>query len=104
MNINVKPEHRDHFWDEPPDGFVEFWSFGRWKPPCKAGDPLIFRFDGAMVARAVCHVVEPPGQSKCAHSGRHANGWKVYWLPETFIDMRSPRYEDAEQQTAEVAA
>lgn len=104
MNINVKPEHRDRFWDEPPAGHMEFWSFGRWQPPCKVGDPLIFRFDGAMVAKAVCCKIEPPGQSKCAHTGRRENAWKVFWLPETFIDMRTPQHDDAEQPASEVAA
>jgi len=88
MNINVPESARDHFWQEPPPGHREFWSFSRFKPPCAVGDVLIFRFDGEAVARAICSEIEPPGQSKCASTGRFERGWKVYWEPETFEDLR----------------
>ena len=87
MNINVPQFARDHFWEEPPDGAWEFCSF-RFPPPCKPGDPLYFRFDGRIVAEAVCDHIEPPGQSKCDSTGRFERGYKVFWRPESFVDQR----------------
>jgi len=89
MKINVPPQSRDHFWEEPsiPD-YCEFWSF-RWRPPCREGDDLIFLFDGIPVARAVCCYIERPGQSRCERTGKYGGGWKVFWLPETFVDLRN---------------
>ncbi len=89
MNINVSVAARDHFWVEPSEGSVEFWSF-RFPPPCKPGDSLYFRFDGQIVAEAVCHRIEAPGQSKCDSTGKFERGYKVFWLPESFIDRRKP--------------
>lgn len=86
MNINVPEWARGEFWDEPPEGAWEFWSF-RFPPPCKVGDPLLFRFDGKVVARAKVAAIEPPGQSRCEHSGRFASGWKVFWDPADFEDL-----------------
>lgn len=83
MNINVPESARDHFWNEPPEGSWEFWSF-RFKPPCKVGDELIFRFDKRPVAKAVVAKIEPPGQTACEGTGRFRNGWKVFWTPESF--------------------
>lgn len=83
MNINVPQFARDHFWEEPPAGNEEFWSF-RFPPQCKAGDELRFRFDGMVVAMATVSRIEPPGQSKCAGTGRFERGWKVFWNPESF--------------------
>lgn len=88
MNINVPAWARDHFWEEPPPGHHEFWSF-RFPPPCQAGDPLNFKFDGVTVATAIVSFVEQPGQSKCAGSGRFENGYKVYWTPASFKDVRN---------------
>jgi hypothetical protein len=87
MNVNVPPSARDHFWEEPPPGSIEFWSF-RFPPPCKVGDPLVFRFDGVPVARAIVHRIEKPGLSRCERSGGFESGWKVYWLPDSFVDLR----------------
>jgi hypothetical protein len=89
MNINVPPQARDHFWEEPPEGSQEFWSF-RFPPPCKPGDPLLFRFDGKVVASAVCDRIEAPGQSACEGTGRFKAGWKVFWTAESFRDLRTP--------------
>lgn len=87
MNINV-PEHaREHFWDEPPPGSTEFWAFP-FKPRCQVGDPLYFRFDSVAVAMATVCDVEPPGLSKCASTGKYRNRWKVFWDPESFLDLR----------------
>lgn len=87
MNINVPQWAREHFWQEPPADHWEFWAF-RFPPPCKVGDPLLFRFDGQVVARAVVAKIESPGQSECASTGRFRGGWKVYWTPESFHDAR----------------
>lgn len=88
MNVNVPQWARGHFWEEPPKGSWEFWSF-RFKPPCNIGDELIFKFDGVPVAKATVARVERPGQSSCEATGRFLNGWKVFWKPETFIDLRN---------------
>ena len=87
MNINVPPQARDHFWEEPPEGHEEFWSF-RFPPPCKVGDPLVFRFNGVPVARAVVSRIEPPGQSKCEGTGRFERGHKVFWSLESFKETK----------------
>jgi hypothetical protein len=87
MNINVPEWAREHFWEEPPAGSTEFWSF-RFPPPCKVGDRLFFRFDGVVVAEAVVSFIEKPGQSECEATGRFRSGWKVFWTPESFVDRR----------------
>ena len=87
MNINVPPFAMDHFWEEPPPGSWEFWSF-RFPPPCKVGDVLNFRMHGTIVATAKCAKIEPPGMSKCDATGRFERGYKVYWEPESFVDLR----------------
>lgn len=87
MNINVPASARDHFWEEPPPGSIEFWSF-RFKPPCRVGERLAFRFDGRVVARAVVSRIESPGESKCDRTGRFGSGWKVFWAPDSFVDLR----------------
>ena len=86
MNINVPEWARGEFWVEPPEGSREFWSF-RFPPPCKVGDPLLFKFDGQVVARAKVAAIEPPGKSECEHSGRFRSGWKVFWDPADFEDL-----------------
>lgn len=89
MNINVPKWAEEHFWDEPPKGDWEFWAF-RFRPPCEVGEILYFRFDKKkIVARAKVAWIEPPGQSKCEHSGEYKNHWKVFWQPESFVDMRT---------------
>jgi hypothetical protein len=91
MNINVPAQARSHFWDEPPPGSWEFWSF-RFPPPCKVGDRLVFKFDGVPVAEAVCAKIEPPGQSSCDATGRFASGYKVFWNPESFRELDNARW------------
>ncbi|MHC4617257.1 MAG: hypothetical protein ACYTEQ_05840 [Planctomycetota bacterium] len=96
MRINVPPSAREHFWEEPPVGHAEFWAF-RFKPKCEPGDKLEFYFDGKKVAEArVCNI-EPPGQSQCAGTGRFRNRWKVYWLPETFVDLREREFSHGQR-------
>ncbi len=87
MNINVPLFARQHFWEEPPSGSAEFWGF-RFPPPCKPGDSLTFKFDGVPVARAVVHSIVAPGKSKCDRTGKFNRTYNVFWMPETFIDLR----------------
>lgn len=87
MNINVPEWALEHFWNEPPAGSREFWSF-RFKPPCRVGEELIFRSNKKPIARAIADEIEPPGRSACASTGRFRSGWKVFWRPETFQDLR----------------
>ena len=89
MNINVPEFAISHFWEEPPAGSWEFWAF-RFPAPCKVGDVLNFRYRGTVIARAVCALVEAPGKSKCEGTGRFGGGYKVFWTPESFEDLRSP--------------
>lgn len=87
MNINVPVQAIEHFWEEPPEGSWEFWSF-RFPPPCKVGDILTFRYAGTRIATATCARIEKPGQSKCDGTGRFERGFKVFWTPESFVDLR----------------
>jgi hypothetical protein len=89
MNINVPISACDHFWQEPPPGHREFWSL-RFKPRCQIGDPIRFFVDGKLVAEAVVSEIEPPGRSQCESTGRFARGWKVFWEPQSFVDLRKP--------------
>jgi hypothetical protein len=88
MNINVPEWARSHFWEEPPPDSEEFWSF-RFPPPCEVGDVLHFRFDKKLLATAIVDRIERPGQSKCELTGRFGRGWKVFWKPGTFVDLRT---------------
>lgn len=90
MNINVPEWAEAEFWDEPPEDAMEFWSF-RFPPPCKVGDPLVFKMRGVVVARAVCAAIEGPGRSKCDHSGRFLAGHKVFWTNESFREDANGR-------------
>ncbi len=87
MNINVPAWARDHFWEEPPPGSWEFWSF-RFRPPCEVGHEIVFRFDHRPVAQAIVAKIERPGESQCESTGRFARGWKVFWKRESFVDLR----------------
>lgn len=97
MNINVPDQAIEHFWEEPPPGSWEFWSF-RFPPPCKVGDPMTFRFHGAVIARATVAKIEKPGVSECDSTGRFRGGWKVFWSPDSFVDVRpEPSCADRQQ-------
>lgn len=87
MNINVPEWAREHFWEEPPEGAEEFWAF-RFKPPCRLGEELIFRFDGQPVARARVLRIETPGLSQCEATGKFRPRWKVFWSLDSFEDLR----------------
>ena len=86
MNINVPDYARAAFWDEPPEGTMEFWAF-RFKPACEGGDDLYFRFDGKIVAHATVAFIEPPGKSEREHSGKYRLRWKVFFY--RFEDLRA---------------
>jgi hypothetical protein len=89
MRINVPKWAQTEFWNEPPEGTVEFWAFRQFKGNiCRPGDTLEFYFGRRKVAEAIVAFVEPPGQSECEHSGRFRNRWKVFWTPESFKDLR----------------
>ena len=87
MRINIPNWAIEHFWEEPPQGHMEFWAF-RFPPKCKIGDTIEFLINHKVVAKAIVHIIEKPGQSFCESTGKFKNRWKVYWLPETFIDLR----------------
>lgn len=101
MNINVPTFAQDHFWEEPPEGSWEFWSF-RFPPPCKVGDVLNFRMSGQIVARAVCAKIEKPGESSCASTARFFSGYKVFWTPDSFEDLRLPNIAEVERQVQDL--
>jgi|CXWL01.1.fsa_nt_gi hypothetical protein len=52
------------------------------------GVRLIFRFNGKPVAQAIVARIERPGESSCETTGRFRMGWKVFWEPESFVDLR----------------
>lgn len=87
MRINVPKWAEAHFWDEPPEGSMEFWAF-RFMPMTHVGDGIEFFIGGKLVARAVVYKIERPGESSCDRTGGWANRWKVYWSPESFEDVR----------------
>lgn len=91
MRINVPQCGRDHFWEEPPARHADFWAF-RFEPKCRPGDIIEFYFDGEKVAQATVYLVQRPGRSQCAATGKFRNRWKVCWLPETFIDLREKEF------------
>jgi len=88
MRINVPKSAQKSFWNEPAANTIEFWTF-RFKPECKVGDRIEFFFNGKKVAVAKVAIIEAAGLSKCNHSGKYLNRWKVFWLPESFIDLRN---------------
>ena len=90
LHIKVPQSAQDHFWEEPPADSWEFWSF-RSQPQCQIGDGLCFWMGGKAVATAVVAKIEKPGQSSCQTTGRFKGGWKVFWRPDSFIDLRRER-------------
>jgi len=52
------------------------------------GDKIEFFFEGKKVAEAVIAMIEAPGISTCESTGKYGNRWKVFWLPESFKDLR----------------
>ncbi len=93
MKITVDDSLIEHFWEEPPEGSWEFWAF-RWPVKAKVGDPIFFVNNKKVIAKAVIALIEKPGESKCESTGKFENRWKVYWKPESFIDMRTIHKEE----------
>ena len=85
--IRVPPIALEHFWEEPPEDTWEFWGC-REQPDCAPGDILTFTVAGIPVAAAQVHHVEEPGQSACDRTDYWRNAYKVFWTPESFIDLR----------------
>ena len=83
FRIEVPKAVRDHFWEEPPEGNLEFWAY-RHAVNVLPGEKIVFTFDGAPIASAVCHHVEEPGQFKCENTGKYEKHHKVYWDPKKF--------------------
>lgn len=91
MNITVHEAALDHFWEEPPPDSIEFWKF-RWPPPCKIGDPLYFRLNKRVIASAtVYEIIHRPRSYTDDRGVTFGPGFYIYWLPETFVDLRKER-------------
>ena len=86
FKIEVPKGARGHFWEEPPEGNLEFWAY-RHAVSCLPGEKIIFTFDGAPIAQTVCHHVEGPGASKCENTGKYEKHHKVYWDPKKFVRL-----------------
>jgi len=87
MKIHVPRSDREYFWEPPPEGAANFWSF-KSKPRCKIGDELLFMFDGRPVARARVSGIEPPGIPW--REGESFNQWKVFWHQKSFQALEVP--------------
>ena len=87
MIINIPDFAYLHFWEETPPDSMEFWAF-RFKPQCQIGEEIIFKFNGQVVAKAEVAFIEMPGKSRCRGTGKFERHYKVFWRPETFIDLR----------------
>ena len=83
FRIQVPQASRAHFWDEPPEGHLEFWAF-KDRPRCFINQKIIFSFGKQPVAEASVLRVEDPGLSKCTQTGKFKRHWKVMWHPSTF--------------------
>ena len=108
MIINVSKQAQEHFWDEPPADYQEFWAF-RFKPMCCIGDKIYFVFDemktnmgkrlAVAVAEAIVSRIESPRKSMC-DTGKFLSGWKVFWLPKSFRDLRCKQSTIENEQMA----
>ena len=96
MNINIPPDSENWLFEPRGDDQACLWSF-RWPPPSNVGDAIIFRFGGAVVARAIVYDILPPGERDTfAHHGkRFLTGHKVVWAQTTFEDLRDKPNEVA---------
>lgn len=95
MNINIAPDSEDWLFAPRGDDQACLWSLGRYPPPCEIGDTIIFRFDGAPVARAVVDQILKPGEhdTVCHNGKRFLRGYKVVWLQTSFEDMRGKDWD-----------
>ena len=94
MNINIPPDSEQWLFGDHGDADGAKWSF-KYRPPCEVGDPIIFRFGGKAVAKAIVHLILQPGElDGWAHHGkRYLSGHKVVWLWSTFTDMRGSGWD-----------
>lgn len=83
FKIEVPKASREHFWDEPPAGNLEFWAF---KHPIVAlpGEKILFQFDGVTVAEAIVSHTEDPGKTECQQTKKYKDHHKVFWNPKQF--------------------
>jgi hypothetical protein len=90
MNINIPPDSQQWLFALRGSDMACLWSF-RWPPPCQLGDPLFFRFDGRIVARARVRQILPPGEHDtfCHNGRRYLTGHKVVWHQDDFEDLRN---------------
>lgn len=91
MNITVFANSFDLLFDvDRPAHAERLWSLGRFPKPVKAGNRLHFRWEGKIVARAICSRVSKPGEFDAVmHDGtRVLRGHKVHWKMGTFEDLR----------------
>lgn len=91
MNLNIPPDSQAWlFAPRRDEDECAIWSLGRWQPPCEMGDPIYFRFDKKIVARAIVYLIIPPGEHDFIthHKKRYCTGWKIVWAWETFEDLR----------------
>lgn len=95
MNINIAPDSRDWLFADRGTDQACLWSLGRYPPPCEIGDMIVFRFDGAPVARAKVHEILKPGEhdTVCHNGKRVLRGYKVVWLQSEFKDMRGTGWD-----------
>lgn len=83
MIINVPDFAMNHFWEEPPDGSMEFWAF-RFPVKAKIGDTIYFKHQKRTIATAIICSIEEPGTIACEQTGKYLNRWKVFWSNESF--------------------
>ena len=86
FKIEVPKASREHFWEEPPEGNLEFWAF-RHSIICLPGEKLVFTFDGFPVAEAIVLKTEGPGTTECQQTGKYKNHHKVFWDPKQFRNL-----------------
>lgn len=91
--IEVPREARSHFWEEPPEGNLEFWAFKQ-RPRCFYNQKIVFTFDRQPVAEARVLRIEDPGNSKCEQTGKYEKHHKVFWNPREFKKYKTASNDD----------
>lgn len=89
MNLTVYPNAKAWLLASKPAQLECHWSVGRWAPSVAVGDDLLFRFDGRVIARAICHEIYEPGAKRIPmfDGSRQLRGFLVSWLQRTFEDL-----------------
>jgi hypothetical protein len=90
VKINIPANEQAWLFDVDPNCEC-CWSMGRYPPPCDIGDDLLFRFDGRLVARAICRGILKRGEryGRSHDVSRHLTGNKVVWWRSELEDFRS---------------